>query len=192
MTNLSLVNKLVKKSFGRGFFGNHSPIIDPLCADQIRGNEVDGIAKRTWLPIPWLWENYVCAGQFTSKDGSSLEVFPNYINKAKEYGALYKKETGKDVLIGEMELSKEDLNCEIAEKIFNFKPNFLRSLFFGDKSLTLTKDQISTLLEEKGLSKYISVEEVINLGDSYISGGKSMGIKKVGKDRYAFNSYFSD
>jgi hypothetical protein len=40
MSKLDLVNNLLEKSFEKGFFANYPTIINLLCANQIKGNEI--------------------------------------------------------------------------------------------------------------------------------------------------------
>ncbi len=98
--NLNQINKLVKESFGRGFYGNWDNHIDVLCADSIKKIDIPNqIAKRCWYPIPYLFEHWIYAGEFKNSDGSSLLVYPKFKNQAEKYSELYKNLTGKDVTI---------------------------------------------------------------------------------------------
>jgi len=119
--NVRNVNNLVSKAFGpfvRGnweFFdgGNYgSPVLNktkklgqigrriplglifPLALPMVPFDEVLGIIAGGYLFSP-LHE----MGRFTSKDGSSLEVWPKYMKRANKYAELYKNQFGTDVKI---------------------------------------------------------------------------------------------
>lgn len=143
---IKCVNNLVKKAFGKHFFGNHCPIIDELGADQIRGEKLERISKRTWLPLPWILETYISAGEFTAEDGSSLKVYPEYFSQAKKYAELYKQETGKNVSISKMSYSQD----EIIAKIFNFDKFSLRKIMHSSKELN--GSELSKRLVENDLN----------------------------------------
>ena len=120
---VKIVNGMIKKSFGRNFFGNHDPIIDPLCMDQIRGPELKYISRRTWLPIPFLCEDYEMIGEFQKKDGSRMMVKEQYAESAKKYARLYEQAYGKkaEIILVKPVEHEGRYTLEVTDKI-NFDP----------------------------------------------------------------------
>jgi len=98
-TPIEKVNKLVEMSFGRGFYGNRIFFSNSSGDHMIEADRLETIAKRKWPYLPGLIERYEIIGKFTSEDGSSLKVSPEYLNCAERYALLYKLDSGKDALI---------------------------------------------------------------------------------------------
>lgn len=114
MANKDLVNKLVKKSFGRMYNGDwhHSP---PPCdmGGSSRGDELEHISRRnipatillTAIPAPFPIFGFFAypalkdVGCFKNQDGSELNVYEKFTPQAIKYARLYRKETGKEVKI---------------------------------------------------------------------------------------------
>ena len=87
------INELVRESFGFGFKGDYQTLASITDGpDVIRGKHV-GLIFRSRI------YKSIIAGEFTSLEGNSLRVFPKYIELAKRYAELYKKEIGKEVTI---------------------------------------------------------------------------------------------
>ncbi len=88
------INELVRESFGFGFKGDYQTLASFVDGpDVIRGKHA-GLIFRSRI------HKSVVAGEFISLEGDSLRVFPKYLDSAKRYAELYKKETGKEVTIG--------------------------------------------------------------------------------------------
>ena len=98
-TQIEKVNKLVEMSFGRGFSGNRILFSNSSGSHMVEADRLESIAKRGWPYILRLIERYEVIGRFTSEDGSSLNINPEYLNGAERYALLYKLDSGKDVLI---------------------------------------------------------------------------------------------
>jgi hypothetical protein len=97
--NVKLVNRLVKNAFGNSFSGDYDVTSTSLDQTMQRREELGRIMRRTWLPIPFIWEFFEDIGRFTSKDGSSLKVRISYLPRAEKYAELYKRQFGKTVQI---------------------------------------------------------------------------------------------
>lgn len=95
---LKKINAMVKLSFGKYSFGNYKLYPEEKIYG-VKTNKLEGIAKRNWFPIPYLFESHTLIGEFTSEDGSSLKVLQKYKRKAEMYATYYKKHFNKDVSI---------------------------------------------------------------------------------------------
>lgn len=98
-TQIEIVNKLVKMSFGKGFSGNCILFSNNSRNVMVKADKLESIAKRKFPYIPRLIENYEVAGEFTSEDGSSLKVRAEYKNSTQRYADYYKLHFKKDVSV---------------------------------------------------------------------------------------------
>jgi hypothetical protein len=106
-TQLDIVNKLVKKSFGKGFSGNCIPFSNHSGNHLINSCRLESIAKRKWPYIPGLVEKYEVIGKFTSEDGSRLNVELEYLNGAERYATNYALTFKKNAWINGKEIPIE-------------------------------------------------------------------------------------
>jgi len=96
-----VVNRLIKESFGKGFYGNRYL---SSCGGEFGGHllVVDTPCHIIKIRPDIVWvHNYVglgsrkFAGQFMEPDGSVIEVISRYEPQAREYAALFQQETGR-------------------------------------------------------------------------------------------------
>lgn len=104
-TQIEIVNKLVRKSFGRGFSGDCIFFSNDSKKYMIKGEGLESIAKKKWPYIPKLNENYEVAGKFTSEDGSKLDVNIEYLNSAERYATCYSLYFNKSAWVNGKEIS---------------------------------------------------------------------------------------
>ncbi len=98
-TQVEIVNAMIKVAFGPGFSGNNIKLETPKRSYIVKAGGLDTIAKKDFFYIPRLNEKYQIAGEFTSEDGSSIKVNPEYLNGAERYAGIYKRHLGKEVSI---------------------------------------------------------------------------------------------
>ncbi|MAH03796.1 hypothetical protein CMI39_03355 [Candidatus Pacearchaeota archaeon] len=90
--DIKLVNKLIEKSFGKGFRGNYEWHVIPVNRPKHmfkEKNEFGLIGKAR------LFREDKLIGSFRNKDGSSLNIDKNSIEGGEKYSSLYEKMTGK-------------------------------------------------------------------------------------------------
>lgn len=84
------INRLVKDSFGRGFYGNwvrdYSVDEDFLAK---KNDELGTIAKEHWFSCK-LTE----AGEFKDENGAVIEIEESFIHQAEKYARLYERYIG--------------------------------------------------------------------------------------------------
>ncbi len=85
------VNKILRKVFGVFAKGD---CMRSKGFPLTRIRSLGFIAKGISLPF-----FYMVVGEFTKEDGSELRILPKYEKKGKEYGKLYKRKFGKDVIL---------------------------------------------------------------------------------------------
>jgi hypothetical protein len=98
-TQLEIVNNLVKKSFGRRFYGNCIPFSNHSGKHLVSSCKLESIARRKGLYIPGIIEDYDVIGKFTSEDGSSLNVDMEYENLGERYATNYALTFKKDASV---------------------------------------------------------------------------------------------
>jgi len=101
------VNDLIKQSFGKGFQANFEVSAKNSSDGDLNLNETDHLhligrryLRRVRKYIPFLSVLAVdeCVGKI-SADGSHMEVFENFTDKAERFKELYKNQTGREISI---------------------------------------------------------------------------------------------
>lgn len=99
--HMSFINELIGQSFGSRYHGDYNPFcVAPSTPDEHAEFE---LRRRQGTP-EYICRKIFCFTQgpfarFTEKDGSALEVRRDFEEKARKYGELYEKETGKEVIV---------------------------------------------------------------------------------------------
>ena len=109
---LNTINKLIRKSFGKGFSGNCILFSNSSGSHMVKADRLESIAKRNWLYIPGIIENHEVIGKFTSEDGSNLDVDFPHRNFGERYAICYALQFKKDASVNGRKFRYESMSWD--------------------------------------------------------------------------------